>query len=298
MVTMLALLLALSPQPCLFSEPGNGKLPAVVALATPAPLPVAKAAPPLPAPLAQEERARYRINFGILGQLGELNINLTPGPKGDVIQILGQVKASVLGLGETEKRVASEVDTRSLEARRWTTLKLTSGSSTTDFARQPRPGTVSLLRRRPGKADQPDTLVRKAGVMDPLAFILRLRLASPLGAQRYEVLDGHGLWLISIAPGARVTGDFGKAVRLQGRAEPVYWDGTHDDDRPNRTFTVWLSDDAARIPLRLVMPLAVGQVRADLLTVTRTHPRALAPGVNPHAPGSLAGQLEPAKRPQ
>jgi hypothetical protein len=302
MVTMLALLFALSPQPCLLPDRTLVE-PSVVAALGPPPPPPPKAAtaPPratLPVPLAQEERAQYRISFGILGQLGALNLNLTPGEKGDLVQLLGQVKASVFGIGESEKRVVSEVDTRSLEARRWTTLKLTSGKSVTDFARQPRPGTVALVRRRPGKPDQADTLVRRAGVMDPLAFILRLRLASAAAAQTYEVLDGHGLWLLRMAPGTHVTADLGRAIRLEGKAEPVFWDGSHDDDRPNRSFTVWLSDDAYRIPLRLVMPLAVGEVRADLLTVSRSHPRAMNAAAGARSPGSLAGQLDPPKHPQ
>src|SRR6185436_1192692 len=279
MVTMFALLLALGSPPCLPAELGKIDPPSAIQprpetpAPAPAPAPAPRpAAPSGPAALAREERAQYRINFGILGQLGELNLNLTPGKPGGAVELPGQVKASLLGLGETEKRIVSEFDPASQGARRWTSLKLSGKSSITDFARQPTPGTVALVRRRPGRPDQPETLVRKAAVMDPLTFILRMRLAPPRTPQIYEVLDGHGLWLITIAPAVPVSGDLGRALRIEGKADPVFWDGSHDDDRPNRTFTVWLSDDELHTPLRLVMPLSVGEVRADLVTVTRSHP--------------------------
>jgi hypothetical protein len=290
MVTMLALLLALGSPPCLPTELGKIDPPSAIRpQAEKPPAPPQPTRPPPPPALAREERAQYRINFGLLGQLGELNINLTPGA-GGLVQLLGQVKASLFGIGETEKRIVSEFDPTSNGARRWTSLKLTGKNSVTDFARQTKPGTVALVRRRPGKPDQPETLVRQSTVMDPLTFILRMRLAPPRAPQVYEVLDGHGLWLLTIAPAVPVTGDFGRALRLEGKAEPVFWDGSYDDDRPRRKFTVWLSDDEFHTPLRLVMPLAVGEVRADLVTVTRNHPRADARDVarNP-VPRSLLG---------
>jgi hypothetical protein len=289
MVTMFALLLALGAPPCLPAELGKIDPPSAIQPqpATPPPAP-ARPTPPAAPALAREERAQYRINFGILGQLGELNLNLTPGK--DVVQLLGQVKASLFGIGETEKRIVSEFDPASQRARRWTSLKVSGKSSITDFARQAKPGTVNLVRRRPGKPDQPETLVRQAAVMDPLTFILRMRLAPPRAPQVFEVLDGHGLWLITIAAAVPATGDLGRALRIEGKADPVFWDGSHDDDRPHRTFTVWLSDDAFHTPLRLVMPLSVGEVRADLVTVTRNHPpadRTLA--ANPPVSRSLFG---------
>src|SRR5256885_2283685 len=91
------------------------------------------------------------------------------------------------------------------------------------------PGAVrSPPRRPPGKPDQPETLVGKGEVMDPLTFVLRMRLAPPRTAQVFEVLDGHGLWLLTVAPAIPVSGDFGKALRLDGKADPVFWDGSHD----------------------------------------------------------------------
>jgi hypothetical protein len=80
MVTMFALLLALGSPPCLPAELGKIDPPSAIQPQADRPPPPPPPAPPPPPPaLAREERAQYRINFGILGQLGELNINLTPG---------------------------------------------------------------------------------------------------------------------------------------------------------------------------------------------------------------------------
>jgi hypothetical protein len=280
---MFALLLALGPSSCMPAELGKIDPPAAMVAQGPArtaPLPAAPApappptAPSLPSPLTRDEWTQYRIAFGVLGNLGELKIVLTPGPRpGDAIRLLGQVKASLFGIGETDKRVLSEFDPRSLAVRRWSAYRSTGGKTVTDFARQAHPGTVALLRRRPGRPDQPDTLRRKVEVLDPLSFILRLRVATPHEPQSYEVLDGHGLWQITTSPATRGTGDMGRALRVDGKAEPIFWDGSRDEERPRRTFSVWLSDDEFRTPLRLVLPLSVGEVRADLVTVTRSTPR-------------------------
>jgi hypothetical protein len=119
--------------------------------------------------------------------------------------------------------------------------------------------------------------------MDPLGFILRVRLRPPRAPETFEVLDGHGLWRLTLAPAVAVNDELGRALRLDGKAEPIFWDGRHDDDRPNRTFSFWLSDDSFHTPLRLVMPLAVGEVRADLVTVSRNHPLAVPIGGAAHA---------------
>jgi hypothetical protein len=61
-----------------------------------------------------------------------------------------------------------------------------------------------------------------------------------------------------------------RALRLDGRAEPIYWDGAPDPDRPVRSFTVWLADDAYRTPLKMVMPIGIGEIQVDLVSLTRS----------------------------
>jgi hypothetical protein len=276
-----ALLAAVTPlpRPCLPTELGHTN-PPVVAPPPPPPPPPAPPAPakPVPAPLSREERAQYKLAFGILGKLGELSISVSPAPNAPV-KLVGKAHGSLLGFGETEKRLEAELDPRSLAARRWTAVRTSGGKSVTDFADQLQPGAVTMLRRRPGKGDRPAALRRASAVLDPLSFLMRLRVAPPATPQTYEVIDGQGLWIITVAP-ARVEADgAGRALRLQGNAAPIAWDGHPDRERSTHAFTLWLTADEFRTPLKLVMPLAVGEARAELVGLSRgrTPARVSAP---------------------
>jgi hypothetical protein len=98
------------------------------------------------------------------------------------------------------------------------------------------------------------------------------------------VLDGRALWVLTLqAPRPATLDARWSALALKGRAEPIFWDGEADPERTARDFTIWLSDDPAHTPLRLVMPLAVGEVRVDLAGVERT---ASAEGA-PRLPSAL-----------
>jgi hypothetical protein len=269
----LALLLAAVsvPRPCLPTELGHTDPLAVVEAPPPPPPPPPPAppAPPLPAPLTLEERAQYRIAFGILGQLGQLTISLSPGAAGGPVRVVGQAHGSLLGFGETDKRLETELDPRSLGARRWTAVRTSGGKTVTDFAQQAEPGLVNMMRRRTGRPDRPAALKRAAPVLDPLTFLMRLRVAPPATPQAVEVLDGQGLWLITVKPARNEAEGAGRALRIDGKADPIAWDGAPDKDRSSHRFSLWLTADEFRTPLRLVMPLAVGEARADLVGLSR-----------------------------
>src|SRR2546425_278978 len=108
------LLAALTPpvRPCLPMELGHtDPLPP-----PPPPPPAPAPAPaPLPAPLSRDERAQYRLAFGILGQLGSLTITIAPASApASAVRLVGQAHGSLLGLGETDKRLETELEPRSL----------------------------------------------------------------------------------------------------------------------------------------------------------------------------------------
>jgi hypothetical protein len=208
---------------------------------------------------------------------------------------VGHGHGSVLGLGATEKRIESEFDPRALGTRKWTSVRTSSGGkAVTDINDQGRAGTVSIVRQRAGRPDEAGTLTRPGPIFDPLGFLLRLRLAPPAATQTFEVLDGHGLWRMTIDPPERqpgkgekgadgaggaksqVTGqrngggaDAPGTLKLEGKAEPIYWDGQPDPDRHARRFTLWLADDAFRTLLRLVLRVGLGEVRAELVSLER-----------------------------
>jgi uncharacterized protein DUF3108 len=273
----LVALLAVAPlgRPCLPTELGHTDPPAPLRAAPP-PAP----APPLPGPLSRQERAQYRIAFGILGQLGQLTISQTPATPGEgIMRLVGQAHGSLLGFGETDKRLETELDPRSLAARRWIAVRTSGGKSVTDFAQQGQPGFVAMVRKRTGKPDRPASLKRIGSVLDPLTFLLQLRVAPPTAAQRFEVLDGQGLWVITMSPARSEPDGAGRALRLDGKADPIAWDGAVDRERSTHAFSLWLTADEFHTPLRLVMPLAVGQARADLVGLSRSPPPAR---ITPH----------------
>ncbi len=247
----------------------------LVALGQPALPATAPSAPP--SPLAREERATYRIDFGVLGQVGEIKLGLMPAldAADKTLRLWGRGGGSILGLVEAEKHIETQFDLAAARPRSWTSVRVQSGKTITDRARQDQPGSVALLRQRSDRPDEKDTFTRKEPLLDPLGFLLRLRLDPPRTPRSYEVLDGRALWIITVAPATSADAPdqpgSGPTLRLEGQAKPIYWDGDVDPDRPTRTFTLVLADDPYRTPLRLVMPLGIGEVRAELSALSR-HP--------------------------
>jgi hypothetical protein len=247
------------------------------------PAPALPPAPPAPAPpRATEEASRYKVRYGLFGELGQVQITFTyPGVPTDNVRAVGEGSGSLLGMGEYLKRVETELDPRALASRRWTTSRVQSGKTTTDSVEQARPGSIQLVRRRTGKPDEGWRFDRQQVVLDPLAFLYRLRTRPPRARELFEVLDGRALWLITVEPGTATTLDGRNALVYRGRANPVFWDGQPDKERTARSFTLWLENDRFRTPLRLVMPLAVGEVRVDLAQVDR--PQGAEPPGAPQA---------------
>jgi hypothetical protein len=253
--------------------------------APPAPPPASTIpATPPPAPRPTEEASRYKVSYGVFGELGQINITFTyPGVANANVRAVGEGAGSLMGMGQYRKRVETEVDPNALHSRRWTTSRVQSGKTTTDSVEQPRPGSIELVRRRSGKPDEGWRFDRQQVVLDPLSFLYRQRTRPPQSPQAYEVLDGRALWLITVEPGTPANLDGRAAVALRGRANPIFWDGQRDNERTARDFTLWLDTDRFRTPLRLVMPLAVGEVRVDLAQLSRPLMSAA-----PAAPGRVA----------
>ncbi len=222
------------------------------------------------------EITRYRVTYGVLGQLGDVTIQLSPGDATDNVggvQVVGRASGSLLGLGQIDKDINSAFDPGGALTRRWHHRRTEGDRITEDDVDQPRPGTLTLIRRRNGVPGQWHTFARARPVLDPVGFLLRLRLALPEPAgETFDVVDGRALWTMTVqaaraefldGPGGQPT------LRIDGHAEPLLWDGQPDPDRPARTFTLWLADDTYRTPVRMALPLDVGEVRVDLVSVER-----------------------------
>jgi hypothetical protein len=274
-----ALLLFALGMPCLPEELGQLE-PAVVPAPVVAAAPLAAAAP-APAPKASlpaaparssaaagatrgsQESSLYRVAYGMLGQLGQIQIAFTT--LGNQVRAQGLGTGSMLGLGNYEKRIESHLDTRGRTASRWISYRLQGGKTVIDTVAQHRPGALAVHRQRTGKPDEEHRLARAQAVMDPLTFLYNLRVDPPRAPRAFEVLDGRALWQIAVEPATAGTLDRRRpALLVRGRATPIDWDGRPDGERTARTFTIWLDTDSGRTPLRLVMPLAVGEVRVEL----------------------------------
>ena len=97
---------------------------------------------------------------------------------------------------------------------------------------------------------------------------------APAGAQRtLWVLGGRRIWKVELTMGAtEVIGTYGgnqAALRIDGVASRAFANLTVDPARPPRTFSVWMSDDADRVPFRIVAGTELGDVTIDLVDYQR-----------------------------
>jgi hypothetical protein len=277
------LFLWLARLPCLpvelggFAEPE----PPVALPGPPPPAPAPPPAPPAPLPpvLAMREVARYRIGYGMFTSVGEarLSIDSEQSQANErSVHAAGYAEGAILGLGRMEKRIDADFDPAALGSRRWTTVRNRGGKTITDIIDQPRPGVMELVRQKEGQVTEKHQASFSLPTFDGLGFLLHLRIA-PLETGRTQVLqllDGLALWRVTLTARGREplpdSDDKITAVRLDGQADPIFYDGSPDNsDRPKRTFTMWLSDDELKIPLRLEMPVGISDVVVQLVELTR-----------------------------
>jgi Protein of unknown function (DUF3108) len=250
------------PEPPRVIEIFSGSAPPVPAVPRPAPPTLMG----LPAP----ETVSYRVSYGMLGQVAQATISLTPGtqPGQRTVRAVGRGNGAVLGFGQTEKQIESDFDLQGLKTTRWTITRVTSKEKVIDIAEQSEPGKISLVRKRPGRPDQVDSFTRAGVVLDPLGLLLRVRFGPMSAPSSFEILDGHALWIITFSS-IRTTSETPATVQLNGHVEPIYWDGTPDQERTGRDFSLFLSNDSAHMPVRLIVPFGLGQARAEIVQLSR-----------------------------
>jgi hypothetical protein len=243
------------------------------------PPPVVLSPLPLPVPVAMRENARYRIEFGLLGQVGEIRTSIA----GDhlegaerLVQVGAYGEGSIFGFGRMRTQLDSQFNPTSMGSRRWTAARWTGDETTTDIVEQPSPGLVTFERRRGHQATARKVARFPLLTVDPLGFLLHVRISPPAAGQTQtlQMLEGQALWRVTLTTaGAQPLPDSAAAtpaLRIEGRVDPIHYDGRpDDDDRPHRTFTLWLSNDAARVPLRISVPVGIGSVVVELVEVQR-----------------------------
>ncbi|HXI57697.1 MAG TPA: DUF3108 domain-containing protein [Polyangia bacterium] len=242
---------------------------------------------PLPAPLSMREDARYSVAYGLIGSIGELRVFIddehAEGTR-RFIKVGGQGHGSILGIGRSEKRVDGEFDPAALSARRWTMAR-SGGDAVVDTVEQPQAGTLNMTRQKAGAPSASRTAWFATPTLDPVGLLMRLRAAPPDDEHPLvlQLLDGQALWRVTltwVGPQPVPSPDDAQpsiGLRVNGRADPIYYDGRDATDRPRRTFVVWLSNDSARVPLRLTMPIGPADVVVQLIEATRRPRLTVAP---------------------
>lgn len=114
-----------------------------------------------------------------------------------------------------------------------------------------------------------------AAVHDAHSAMAELRgwRAAPGTTRSVFVIGGRRMWRIDVvfvgpdtvggATGTR------RALRFHGEAYRTSRGLTAETARPSRTFSVWLSDDADRVPLRLTATTEIGDIVMDLTDYSR-----------------------------
>jgi len=244
-----------------------------------------------------DETIRYDVRYGVFGSIGSLRVSAgalatRPGAA-PMVRLQGSGGGSVLGIGSMHNTLEAEFDSWTRGSRRWTSARGEARAQTVDTGAWDSAGQASLLRRKPGAADEAYHFRAAVQTSDPLGLIWRLRTSPPpLGhSDTIQVVDGLALWRVRVtttaaadavpdaAPGV-------KALRLEGVISPYYYDGRPDPDRPTRKFTMWLDRSAGHVPLRIVLPLGPGSIVLRLLDAVPNVVQRAADQVGAPAPGA------------
>lgn len=97
--------------------------------------------------------------------------------------------------------------------------------------------------------------------------------ATPGTVRSVFVIGGRRVWRVDVTyAGEDTIGTSGgnrRAVRFSGESFRANRNLTVDPGRPSRTFTVWLTDDADRVPLRVAARTELGEIAMELTEYNR-----------------------------
>lgn len=244
-----------------------------------------------------DETLRYDVRYGVFGSIGSLHVSsgalaTRPGAAPRV-RLQGSGRGSVLGIGSMQNTIDAEFDSWLRGSRRWTSARGDATAQTVDTGSWDGAGQASLLRRKPGAADEAYHFKAAVQTSDPLGLIWRLRTSPPPlgGSDTIQVIDGLAMWRVRVttvasaapvpeaAPGTT-------ALRLDGEVAPFFYDGRPDPDRPTRHFTMWLDRAAGHVPLRMAVRLGPADVVLRLLEARPNIVQRGAAQVGAPAPGA------------
>jgi Protein of unknown function (DUF3108) len=235
--------------------------------------------PPLATP---GERMSYRLTLkGV--ELGTFVVavgDLTTLEDGSpTVVVHAQARSSGVArlVADIDDHFTSWVDTRSGRPRRFEVYEHVSRRSpdrdhvVVDFAA--RDGNEIPVRY--GVNDGPLSTLRQrvtlSEVWDYNAFLLAIRAweAAPGTTATLEVFRSRYVWRIALTLGRRaaIVTELGQlpTLRFDARAFRLGRDGARQADPPERSFTLWISDDNDRVPLKLDATSDYGRISMDIV---------------------------------
>jgi len=140
-------------------------------------------------------------------------------------------------------------------------------------------GTVATVTYRLGAEPRPRTSkidFRTNALHDAHTAMAQLRgwRATPGTKRTVFVIGGRRLWRVDVSYvgedtiGSELVGNR-RAVMFDGVSYRARRDLSVESNRPARTFRVWLSDDADRVPLRVTAKTELGEVTMSLIDYNR-----------------------------
>lgn len=102
------------------------------------------------------------------------------------------------------------------------------------------------------------------GAEDPVSAFFRLRMMDLATAQRFPVFSGKRTWTLEVVP--RKTERLKTAAFGPVDTQLVELRTAHEGDLEQKgRFLLWVTDDARRVPVRMVVKTNLGPIRADLV---------------------------------
>lgn len=224
---------------------------------------------------ARAERKGEAFTFSLrLGPIegGRARLSIAPpfrDPRGRAIHVLGEAQAVGIAkvLTKLEDRYQLVIDADTLLPR----------SMSVDEAGYLRTRTVAAAfdgRRAEVKEVIGGAVSQRTGLlpgapMDPVAALMAMRAARLRDGDRLKmvIVDGAAFYRGEVLVAGREEIQIGdgprRAIRLVCQGERIRVDGSKVD-RPTREALLWLSDDAARVPLRMSGETDLGTAYVEL----------------------------------
>lgn len=228
-------------------------------------------------PLARVgERLTYRISIqGV--ELAEFVIDVGADADGLVVQSVARSTGIGALIKKVETHFISYVDGRTGRPRRFRSEERAGRSDATlersDARISERRGEiVPVLVRRGEGADAVEVIEEqtvRGEVWDLNAVMIALRqFEAPVGSKlAFESFRSRYLWRteLTVAKREQLTTDLGRVstLRFEGWAHGLRRDGGLNSE-PERRFSLWMSDDADRVPVLLVGVTDYGDIRMEI----------------------------------